>query len=73
MTDRVGGKLPGLRPRRSCLLCDQERPCNWACLGTDGLLAGSGWISDEMLADFERAEEQAPAVGFLIKHIADRY
>jgi hypothetical protein len=73
MTDRVEGGLPELRQRRSCLLCNQERPCNWACLGTDSLLAGSVWISDVMLADFERAEEKAPAVGFVIKNIADSF
>ena len=71
MTDRFERVPPELRQGPSCLLCHEERPCNWACLGTDSLLAGSVWISDEMLADFERAEDEAPAVGFVIKSITE--
>ena len=73
MTNRFQNVPPELRRGPSCLLCNEERPCTWACLGTDSLLAGSVWISDEMLADFERAEDEAPAVGFVIKNIADSF
>ena len=61
---------PEMRPRPSCLLCMEERPCNWACLGTDSLLAGAMWIAEEMLADFELAEAEAPAVAFVTEIIA---
>ncbi len=64
---------PELRPRPSCLLCLEERPCTWACLGTDSMLAGAMWIADEMLADFERAEAEAPAVAFIRKKINDNF
>ncbi len=73
MTGRFENVPPELRPRLSCLLCNEERPCNWACLGTDSILAGSMWISDEMLAEFERAEDEAPAIGFVLTSIADSF
>jgi hypothetical protein len=31
------------------------------------------WISEEMLADFERAEAEAPAIAFVTKKIADSF
>jgi hypothetical protein len=51
----------------------EERPCNWACLGTDSILAGAMWVAEEMLADFERAEAEAPAVAFVTKSITDSF
>lgn len=70
---RFGSLPPELRPKPSCLLCDEARPCTWACLGTDSILAGTMWIADEMLADFERAEAEASAVAFVARSIAERY
>jgi hypothetical protein len=64
---------PELRPKPSCLLCMEERPCNWAWLGTDSILAGAMWIAEEMLADFEQAEAEAPAVAFVTKSITDSF
>lgn len=64
---------PELRPKPSCLFCDEERPCTWACLGADSILAGVMTIADEMLADFERAEAEAPAVAFAAKSLNDSY
>jgi len=64
---------PELRPKPSCLFCDEERPCTWACLGADSVLAGAMTIADEMLADFERAEAEAPAVAFVTKSVNDSY
>ena len=73
MTDEFENIPPELRPKPSCLLCMEERPCTWACLGTDSLLAGALWIAEEMLADFERAEAEAPAVAFVTKGITDSF
>ena len=73
MSEGFEGVPPELRPQPSCLLCMEERPCTWACLGTDSLLAGAMWIADEMLADFERAEAKAPAVAFVTKSITDSF
>jgi hypothetical protein len=73
MSKGLEGVPPELRPKPSCLLCQEERPCNWACLGTDSLLAGAMWIAEEMLADFEQAEAKAPAVAFVTKSITDSF
>ena len=73
MGEGFEGIPPELRPKPSCLLCMEERPCNWACLGTDSVLAGAMWIAEEMLADFERAEAEAPAVAFVTKGITDSF
>jgi hypothetical protein len=73
MTKIFEGVPPELRLQPACLLCNEERPCTWACLGTDSILAGSLWISEEMLAEFERAEEEAPAVAFVTKSITDSF
>ena len=73
MTDEFQSVPPELRPKPSCLLCMEERPCNWACLGTDSILVGAMCIADEMLADFERAESEAPAVAFVTKSITENY
>ena len=73
MSDKLGNLPPELRPKRSCLLCNEERPCTWACLGTDSILVGAMYIADEMLADFERAESEAPAVAFVTKSITENY
>ncbi len=71
MTEKFANVPPELRPRPACSLCNEERPCNWACLGSDSILAGSMWITEEMLADFERAEDEASAVAFVIKNITE--
>ena len=73
MTDKFENVPPELRPRPTCLLCNEERPCTWACLGTDSILAGAIVIADELLADFEQAEAQAPAIAFVIKNITDSF
>jgi hypothetical protein len=73
MTEKFENVPPELRPRPSCLLCKEERPCIWVCLGTDSILAGSMWIAEEMMADFERAEAEAPAVAFVAKSIAESF
>jgi hypothetical protein len=73
MSDKFGNVPTELRPQPSCLLCNEERPCNWACLGTDSILAGAMWIADEMLAEFEQAEAEAPGVAFVTKRINDSF
>jgi len=73
MNSKFENLPPELRPRPACLLCNEERPCTWACLGTDSILAGAMWIADEMLADFERVEAEASAVAFVTKSITDKY
>jgi hypothetical protein len=73
MNDKFADMPPELRPKASCVLCMEERPCNWACLGTDSILAGAMWVAEEMLADFERAEAEAPAVAFVTKSITDSF
>jgi len=73
MSEGFEGIPPELRPKPSCLLCMEERPCNWACLGTDSILAGAMWITEEMLADFEQAEAEALAVAFVTKSITDSF
>jgi hypothetical protein len=42
-------------------------------MGTDSILAGSMWITQEMLAEFEREEDAAPAVAFVIKRITESF
>ncbi len=73
MVERFEGIPPELRPRPSCLLCTEERPCTWVCLGTDSVLAGAIWMAEEMLADFERAEAEAASVAFVVKGITDSF
>ncbi len=73
MSDKLNNIPPELRPQPSCMFCMEERPCTWACLGTDSILAGALWIADEMLAEFERAEAEAPAVAFVTKKITESF
>jgi len=73
MSDKFENLPPELRPKPACRLCNEERPCTWACLGTDSILAGAMWIADEMLADFERAESEAPAVAFVTKSMTENF
>ncbi len=73
MSELFGNIPPELRPKPSCLFCNEQRPCTWACLGVDSMLAGAMWIADEMLAEFERAEAEAPAVAFVTKKINESF
>ncbi len=73
MTDEFHNMPPELRPQPSCLLCNEERPCNWACPGTDSILAGAINIAEEMLAEFERAEAEAPAIAFITQSLTDSF
>ncbi len=56
------GMPPEARPKPSCVHCTEERPCTWACLVTDSLLAGAIWLANERLAELEREAAEAPDI-----------
>ncbi len=61
------GLPPEARPQARCARCNDERPCTWACLGTDSILAGSMWVAEELLAEFDRQAAESPAVEFVAR------
>jgi hypothetical protein len=67
------GMPPEVRPKPACMYCIDERPCTWACLGTDSILAGSMWIAEELLVDFEQEAAEASAVTFVKKGLVDSF
>ena len=70
---RFYGLPPEVRPRPACLQCNDERPCTWACLGTDSILAGSMWLAEELLVDWEREAAEAPTVAFVTQGLMDSF
>lgn len=59
------GIPPEARCKPSCMQCTEERPCTWACLGTDSILAGTVWLANELLAEYEQEVAEAPAAAFV--------